>query len=126
MIKSTNAAIFFDDLLNTLHLIKAGEIQRDRKTDLTLEKTYEALVETMFYIKIAKIQHRNHQKEQELINLWRDAGFFLQHLDQGLSQACQPENGYWTNPDAWGDIRSGNATTGLESVEKLTYELLSA
>ena len=125
MIEVATAISIFDRLLNVFGLVKAGKIIRDEKVDLALRKTHQALVETQAYIRITDVQQRDHSKEQELANLWYEASIPMRHLDKKLAKICSLKGGYWSNPDSWDDIRSGESNISLDNVEKLTYELLS-
>jgi len=125
MIEVTTAISIFDKLLDIFGLVKAGEIKRDEKVDLALQKTHLALVETQAYIRIISVQERNPSKEQDLANLWYQASIPMRHVDRELAKIFNLKGGYWSNPDSWRDISSGESDISLENVEKLTFELLS-
>ena len=125
MIEATTAISIFGKILDVFGLVKSGKIKRDEKVDLALQKTHQALVETQAYIRISSAQPRNYEKEQPLANLWYEASIPMRHVDKELAKIFNLKGGYWSNPEAWDDIRSGESDISLENVEKLTFELLS-
>ena len=121
----TTAIAFFDNLLEVFGFVKAGQLKRDEQVDSALRLTHRALVETQAYVRINNAQSRNQDKEYELARLWYEASIPMRHVDKHLAATCSLKGGYWSNPEEWGDVRSGKADISLANVEKLTYELLT-
>ena len=122
----TTAISIFDRLLDIFGLVKAGKVVRDEKTDLALQKTHKALVETQAYVRESQTQGRIPEKERALADLWYDASIPMRHIDKELAKIFNLKGGFWSNPDGWDELRSGESDISLNNVEKLAFELLSA
>lgn len=119
------AFTLFDKLLDVLGLVKSGKIERDNRVDEALNSLHEALVETQAYVRISAAQGRNTEKEHNLSHLWHRASVPMRHIDREVSQICGLKGAYWSNPDVWEEIRSGNLDISLSNVEGLAFELLA-
>jgi hypothetical protein len=125
MMEVTTALSIFDKLLDLLGLVKAGKIKRNEQVDLAFHKTHKALIETEVYIQNTTAQGRKRQKETELAELWYEASIPMRHVDKKLAKIFNLKGGYWSNPDSWDDMRSGDADISLKNVQNLYSELFS-
>lgn len=124
MIEVTTAASIFDKILSVFNLVKSGKIERNEKVDLALDKTHKALIATKAYIRSFEIGERDYSAEGKLAGLWYEASIPMRHVDKELSKILQLKGGYWSSPEKWDDMKSGDADISLNNVESLIIELL--
>lgn len=113
----------FDKILNIIGLVKSGKLRRDDKIDSALKQIHEALVQTQLYLR--KNSMRDADKEFQLSKLWYQASIPLRHVDKGLANICNLKGGYWSNPDAWDDLETGEYDIAISNVETKVRELLN-
>lgn len=119
----TTALTIFDKILNVIGLVKAGELQRNKEIDSALSAIHKALIETQSYLR--RKNSRNTDKEYQLSELWYQASIPLRHVDKELANICNLKGGYWSNPDAWNELRAGKYEIALNNVEEKIRELLN-
>jgi len=124
MTTTTTAISIFDRIVKILSSVKSGKIKRDEQVDRALKDTHNALIETQSYVRISEIQ-KDRERERKIAKSWYDASISMRHVDNELAQILSYKGGYWSNPEAWDDIRSGGLDISIEKVEKLASELLS-
>lgn len=123
--ETTTTLSIFDRLIGILERIKAGIVKRDQQIDMALQETHKALIETEMYIKDSRADNRNSKKEEELAKLWYAASIPMRYVDNDLAKIMSLKGGYWSNPDSWEDMRSGDADISLRNVSNLMNELFS-
>ena len=117
------ALTIFDKILNIIGLVKSGKLQRDDKIDSALKQIHKALVETQSYLR--RNEERDTDKEFKLSELWYQASIPLRHVDKELANICNLKGGYWSNRDAWDDLKTGEYDIAISNVEEKIRDLLN-
>ena len=112
----------FQKLLDLLDQVKRGQISKNKEVDEALKKTHEALVETQSYLIAGTEQNRD--TELNLAKLWYAASIPMRHVNKEFANIIHEKGGYWSNPESWNDLASGDIDITIENVVKLTGDLL--
>ncbi len=113
----------FDKILNIIGLVKSGKLERDEKIDKALEEIHKALIQTQSYLH--REGARDTDIEYRLSKLWYQASVPLRHVDRELANICNLKGGYWSSPDAWDDLSTGEYDIAITNVETKIRELLN-
>ncbi len=82
--------------------------------DSALKAIYKACTETKRYANDwERTGKRNRKREENLVNLWKEASIPVRHFDAALADKCYYKGEYWLDPEKWAD----------EDVERLGIDL---
>lgn len=107
-------------LIKFLEAIESKKTERNNQADIALEKTYQAIVATHAYIP----EHKDSDKESDIATLWNEASISMRHIDKKLSKILSFKGEYWSNPNEWDKIKSGELDISLNNVVELNRKLL--
>jgi hypothetical protein len=100
--------------------LNAEDAQKHRDA---LVSVNEALLETRRYLTYRREGgERNGEKEEQLSNLWRDAGTSIQSYDSDLARLCWVKGHGWADETVWEDPRYKNLPIRLnDMLDRLLY-----
>jgi len=102
--------------------------ERHRKTPVeqdALMKFQKALHETNKYIRKNKeTSSRDHEKEEELSNLWVAVAIAIKSISKDLADRCYIKGEYWRAPESWTVDNIEESRIGLDGMEKELNKLI--
>lgn len=107
------------------NLDRAGQ-ERKKQSVQALRQVITASRETSVYIReIRDRGRRDHEVERHLSVLWTNLGFALEDLGiKKLAKRCQIKGKHWADPTRYDEDFIRNADISLDSMEKLSVEML--